>query len=174
MNKKTIDISGFYYKTPTRVDGDIMESFEEYFKIDTVSDFLKESTFSDFLYLIIRIFKEDYPDVRSLATEISEKIKRSTPAVYKSIFRKEIDEIKWEYFINSENKFEYYLKKMRFKFNSNINGLNFINVIKEVLDDLDYEFNSDLFIIKNNSIEEILISTDFLELKINVDKIKYY
>ena len=181
MNKQDVNLIGFYYQEPLQVDGDISNSVM--FKYDDererVISFLKECSLNDFIYVMIRLFKDKYPDAGLLAAYISERDKSIRQGQKKiesgsSILRDDITQFYWHYHLDELKNVSYYLEQVTFSFKDEINLEDLINTTIESIEGKEFELTENTILVKDSAIDRFILSSTQIEIWVNPEKVVRY
>ena len=178
--RENIPLIGFYHLIPTRLDGDTMDFFKYIDEKEVVGDFLKTCSINDFIYVIVSLFKDTYPNAASFSYYISENYKKEEVTEGKEIsnekpkHRTDIAEFKWHYYLSPEIAAEYYLKKLEFTFSKKENQQDLLDSAEEALVGKTFTTASGEVSIENSPISSIKITDTAFELIINEDMVVYY
>lgn len=180
-NKDTLDFRGFYKQTPLRVgDGGwtMLEFFEEDLEVEC---FLKNCTFYDFIYVIVTLFKDKYPNTGSLSFHIAKDNIESTinknikTYIRKPKHRNDIKEFVWVYDLEDPLiKHHYHLKSLEIKFKDTIDINKTKTDIEEALKGKTFTKEGSKFIVDNSAIDYIEITSNSFYLKVNESKTVHY
>ena len=180
-NKDTLDFSGFFKQTPLRVgDGGwtMLEFVEEELEVEA---FLKKCTIYDFIYVIVTLFKDKYPNTGSFGYFIAQEVEGTTKNnittyIKKPKHRNDIKEFVWIY--NSEDpliKHHYfYLKSLDIKFKDVLNIEKTKTEIEEALKGKQFTKEANKYIVEDSAIDYIEITTNSFYLKVNESKTVHY
>lgn len=178
--KENIPLIGFYHQIPVRLDGDILDWFKYDDQNEETDNYLRTCTIQDFIYVIVTLFKDQYPDAAAFSFHISENYKReeSVPnyrvTLGKPKHRADIAEFKWHYSLSPEIAGDYYLTKLEIIFAKRENRQDLLDAILEALMDNIFTNGPGEIAVKNSPISSIKLTERAFELVVNKDMIVYY
>lgn len=178
--KDSLDFSGFFEVTPLRLDGDVMDMLKHLDSRGDVRDFLKDCPVEEFIYILVKLFKDTYPDTGGFGYYIGEKQRELRERQLKTTwhtpkYRKDIEEIIYVY--DTEDplvNYEFHLISMELKFRILLNTDKVKKEIKEALGGKQYEQDGNKFTVQDSAIEYLEVSENKFFLKVNESKKVYY
>jgi hypothetical protein len=182
-SKNDISIDYLYKQNPHKnslYDGDdIMFEFLFLDEKKEMENFLNNSALADLVFLLIRAFRNKYPNFLELTSVLagdgkSQKKGNIDIDTDPPKTRKDIKEFEWHYFLNNKFGETYYLQKAVFHFANTESKENLISAIKEALEGNSYTETNGVFEVTDSPIKQITVTNWLFELVVNDEKVIYY
>ncbi|MCG3165560.1 MAG: hypothetical protein POELPBGB_01328 [Bacteroidia bacterium] len=191
MEKEKVDIELFYKTDPYKgimYDGPNPPfEFEVNTFINNLKKFFTDESIDDMLFLLIKIFKDTYPNISQIhkligkdSKEITNEGKRTTDTST-GIYRKDIKEALWYYIIQKyydetykSEREGFFLEKIEIIFKKGLHEKMVTNSISEKEYERQESGNIKTFILSDSPISKIIIDGVKFILEFNPEKYKYY